>query len=111
MLPICLVCFSDEVDCGLSSSELQRYFDDSSWQWLVTDEVLQELNEDIQAVVNCTAENDVVVFQSARVIRPVTTIAVPWNLTLRANSSVTFTCPRRGPLLVARYASLNNKQL
>jgi len=97
-----LICFSDEFDCGLTTLERRRYFDESTEQWLVTNEVLRELNYDVQAIVNCTSENDVVAFRSTRVIRAATTITVPWNLTLRADPSVTFTCPQRGPLIITR---------
>jgi len=96
------MCFSVEFDCGLRYSERRRYFDDSAQQWLVTNEILSSLNNDLQALVNCTSENDVVVLRSTRVIRAATTITLPWNLTLRADSSATFTCPRREPLLIAR---------
>lgn len=97
-----MVCFAEEFECGLSSSERQRYFEDLTQRWIVTDEVLLDLDNDIQAIVNCTSENDIVVFQSIGVIRPSSTIIVPWNLTLKADSSATFTCPLRGPLLISR---------
>lgn len=63
----------------------------------------------MQSVVNCTEEDDVVLFDVDRTIRPSSRVTIPWNLTLSANTrnavlqdgiftrtrrKATFTCPR-----------------
>eukprot|EP00210_Caulerpa_lentillifera_P000407 g397.t1 len=94
---------SDEYECGLTSSEIQRYYDRGLQRWLIDDEVLMETSNDIQSIINCTSDNDVVVLQSSRRIAPATTVTIPWNLTVTGgDSSVILSCPRRGPLLMTK---------
>lgn len=101
---ICLwtCCFSDDFTCALSPLQLRQWFDESTQQWTVTDRVLQELNHNIQAIVNCTSENDVVAFQSRRRIVPASSVTIPWKLTLKGDSSTRFNCPRSGAFLISK---------
>eukprot|EP00210_Caulerpa_lentillifera_P000404 g394.t1 len=97
--------------CGLDASEIQRYYDRLLQQWLINEDVLLEINNDIQSIINCTAENDVVVLQSRRRIIPATSITIPWNLTVTTNSRVILTCPQKGPLLIAETSMFTLRDL
>jgi len=113
-----LFSYADDFACSLSESQTDSWYNETTHRWLVDDDVLAELDNDVQAVINCTSENDTVMFRSESTLKPRNTITIPWNLTLsgylqgnlmtrgrisKAGNKVRLTCARNGPLIVARY--------
>lgn len=97
--------------CLLNRKQLNRYLDASSRTWLLDDEALEELNNDIQSVIDCTEKGDSVMFAASKVVTPSSRIVIPWTLTLgssqmvgesengtlaEASTMTTLTCPNNG---------------
>eukprot|EP00210_Caulerpa_lentillifera_P008825 g8421.t1 len=114
-----LRCCVAEYSCGLSLQEVDSYYNSLSNQWLLNDTVLEMLENDIQAIVECTAENDVVILETTNIVKPQRTITVYTNLTFIGRSasdfiqdrsetrtSMTFTCPDKGELIISKSPSL-----
>ena len=75
------------------------------------DDAIDEIDSDVQALVNCTKEGDVLLFNATKRIRPSTPVVLPWPLTLSAFveqpdgpeegvfptavKRATFTCPHK----------------
>ena len=90
---------------------MQEYLDNDTRSWRIDDAALDTINDDLQIIINCTAEGDIVLLDVDKVIRPPARIIIPWNLTIRAVTEATdragslpsqsriktfFTCPRKG---------------
>ena len=71
-----------EVECSLSGQQRGSYFDDDGNTWLVTDHVLDEIKDDLQAIINCTRADDVVLFDVSTRVRPASRVFIPWSLKL-----------------------------
>ena len=99
-----------EFECTLPNRVLGGLLDEATRTWLIDDDALDEVENDLQSIINCTREGDVVLFDVARSIRPVRRVTIPWNLTLSANTEsadlgggvfprtrakATFRCPSR----------------
>eukprot|EP00210_Caulerpa_lentillifera_P004180 g3986.t1 len=112
-----------EVDCRLTSRELRRYSGDEKGQWVLNDSGLSALNGDIQRLINCTEDGDMIFFGVEDPVQPASRIVIYWNLTLsafvqgsrdengifpRAGRKVVFVCPRdnEGVFLVEANESL-----
>ena len=78
--------------------------------WLVDDDVLEQIDNDLQMPVDCTKQGDVLAFNVTGVVRPSSPVTIPWQLTLTtqvsgvdskdavSQSSTTktrFTCPHK----------------
>ena len=50
--------------------------------WLVDDGVLGQIDNDLQILVNCTKQGDVLAFNVTGVVRPSSPVTIPWQLTL-----------------------------
>ena len=97
------------VDCGLTKEAKERYTSTDDAIWLVSDAVLEEIDNDVQAIVNCTKEGDVISFDVTSVVQPSSLVTIPWKLTLsssvddggsndgdvhRHKTRTKFTCPQ-----------------
>lgn len=97
---------------------MERFYDASSQRWLLNDGVLEALDNDVQAVIECTNENDTILFVTDKTIKPARTLILSQNLTIASQSessfarsgsqisameSVRLTCPDSGRLLISRY--------
>ena len=98
-----------ERECSLRRVDIRRYLDESSRTWSVDDDAIDEIDSDVQSLVDCTKEGDVLLFNSTKIIRPSARVVLPWPLTLsafvehaeleegvfpKAVKKATFTCPR-----------------
>lgn len=107
----------EEFPCSLSQSDLRRFYRRASQTWTITDRALKFLDYDLQAIVNCSTSEDIILFQTRRLIRPSTSIVIPWNLTWTSDpeghlvrdeqivqnpSKVNLSCPETGPLFTIR---------
>ena len=61
---------------------VDRYTSADKKTWLVDDEVLKEIDNDLQIIINCTQEGDVVSFNATDVIKPSSLVTIPWQLTI-----------------------------
>lgn len=69
-------------DCKLSSIEKNKYYDYINKKWILTDSIINSLNSDIQIIVDCTEENDTIIFNTNNIIKPKNTININWHLTI-----------------------------
>jgi len=112
-----LYCLVVQSGCDLSSAEIERFYDASSAQWRITDEVLEELSNDVQAIVECANDNDTLLFATNQTIKPTRTLIFSHNLTLASqfesgstengvpvpvSEKVRMTCPDSGQLILSR---------
>ena len=115
-----------EVECLLSGQQRRSYFDEDSRTWRITDHVLDEIKDDLQAIINCTRLDDVVQFDVSTHIRPAARVFIPWSLKLgtrgreadveRLDSGpartdaprrTVFSCPRKNEgLFIVRWPSI-----
>ena len=63
---------------------MRRYLDAATRTWRIDDTVLEAIDNDLQVIVNCTTEGDVIVFDVNALIQPVARVIIPWNLTISA---------------------------
>ena len=97
-------------ECSLRNRQINEYLDEGTRTWLIDDSALDELESDLQSIVNCTQEGDVILFDVSGRIRLASRVTIPWRLTLssdiygldaadevvpRASRRATFNCPRR----------------
>lgn len=63
--------------------------------WTVTEDVLEAVDSDLQRIVNCTNDNDTLLFEVSSLIQPSSEILVEKRLTFKGqtDSKVRFTCP------------------
>lgn len=59
--------------------------------WTLTNNLLEEDVGIIQAAVDCSSDNDVILLQTNRTLQPPNTIVVPWSLTLSGDREASFT--------------------
>ena len=98
-----------EHECSLRRVDIRRYLDASSRTWSVDDDAIDEIDSDVQSLVDCTEEGDVLLFNATKRIRPSAPVVLPWPLTLsafvehteleddafpKAVKKATFACPR-----------------
>ena len=90
---------------------MREYLDAARRTWRIDDGVLDAIENDLQVIVNCTTEGDTLFFDVSGVVRPVSRVIIPWNLTISAKTEDTqrtdglyppsrtrthFTCPGEG---------------
>lgn len=110
-------CLVVQSGCDLSLEDVDRFYDAFSQQWLIDDDVLEEMDNDVQAVVECAHENDTLLFVTDQIIKPRRTLVLSQNLTLASRSEsgfaengvpvsvsekVRLTCPDSGQLILSR---------
>lgn len=103
--------------CQLTRSQRRQYYARSSHVWTITDEVLEELDNDVQAIVLCAYPNDTILVSTKRTIQPRRSIVISTNLTIssqldgplfrngivmEAESKVKFSCLTTGDLFTIR---------
>ena len=109
LTPVLLV-FAD-ISCSLSERTIREHLNETTRTWRISRSLLDDVEDDIQVIVNCTKPGDVLTFGPRRRIRPSSRIVIPWPLTLTApvssfeleesmfplsDTKMTFTCPNRG---------------
>ena len=90
---------------------MTEYLDTATRTWRIDGAALNAIDNDVQAIVNCTTEGDTLLFDVGVVIRPRARITIPWNLTIsaatgrtrrvnglypKAPQKATITCPTEG---------------
>ena len=71
-------------ECRLSRSEIGRYLNADKRTWLIDDSVLSELGNDLQEIVNCSEEGDLILLDVTDNIQPTGRIVIPRALTWSA---------------------------
>ena len=94
--------------CTLSRNAKDRYTSEDGKTWLVSSVVLREIDNDLQKIVDCTKEGDIISFNVTDVVRPSSRVTIPRQLTLatqvestdspddvlsRSTTKTRFTCP------------------
>lgn len=93
----------------MSSEDISEIYDEKTHKWQLTDKIIKDvLSNDIQSVLDCTSEADVLVFDTQDVIKLDNSISIKTNdLTLTgykdievekgifydSNIKAIFTCP------------------
>ena len=108
-------------ECSLRNSQVNQYLDRSTRTWHVDATALDDVEHDLQSIVNCTLEGDLVLFDVTETIRLATRVTIPWRLTLSANvdsndtvdgvflrslRKATFRCPSRNGVFFVRWTCL-----
>eukprot|EP00210_Caulerpa_lentillifera_P003941 g3761.t1 len=114
---------SSSEDASVSSLDcdnLTRFYNEPSRLWVLNNETLEFVNNDVQRIVDCTNENDTLLFQTDSVIKPSRTLVLSQNLTLGSFSEteflqnqnlipsterVRFTCSESGQFILSRSPS------
>ena len=78
-----------EFSCQLTEKEIDDIFDAESRRWTVDDQFLKEISHDLQKIVNCSREGDVVLLDVTTTVRPPRRITLPHDLTLRSSRTKT----------------------
>ena len=106
----CDVTSLTETVCHLSKAKRRRYLKVETREWLLNSAVLDEIENDLQLVVNCSRPGDVLLLDTSKTIRPPSRTVIPWPLTIngyvrggehdRVNISASekrtiFTCPQK----------------
>ena len=96
--------------CWLTKRSLEEHLNETTRTWHINRSILDDVEDDIQVIINCTKPGDVLSFSSQRRIRPSSRIVIPWPLTLTApvsssdveegvfplsEAKALFTCPNR----------------
>lgn len=93
----------------MSPEEINRYLNNQTRTWKIDDATLEDLSNDVQAVVNCTREGDTILFDISSSLKPSTRIEIPRRLTISASiegdpadgifpettNKTTFVCPSK----------------
>lgn len=61
-----------------------QYLNEDTRTWLIDDDALDAIGNDVQTVVNCTQAGDSVFFNVSGTITPASPITIPWRLRLSA---------------------------
>lgn len=103
--------FKALLPCKLNYLLLKRLFNSCNATWIINDEALVSLNNDLQSVIECSEPGEFVLFQVSHVIQPSRTMVIPHNLIFTNEGSddlstsneetypTSFTCPTASPLL------------
>ena len=76
---------SADFKCSLEDEDVKPlHLSADSGVWLIDDDGLSAVANDLQSIVNCTNNGDVILFNTTKMIRPSSRVVVPWNLTLSA---------------------------
>lgn len=99
---------------NLKEETLSRLYDNTHKIWLLDDSALQEIGNDIQAVIECASVNDILQLSSNQTIKPSRTLSISFPIKIESFFQVdnakreestqkdlraTLTCPRQGSLL------------
>ena len=71
-------------ECRLSPRQVDRYLENETRTWSFDDNALESMEDDLQLLINCTQNGDILLFNTERIIRPKARVIVPWPLTLSA---------------------------
>ena len=108
LTPVLLVL--TDLPCSLSKRTLEEHLNEATRTWRINRSILNDVENDIQVIINCTRPGDVLTFSPRRRIRPSSRVVIPWPLTLtaavdsseleegvfpRSDAKATFTCPNR----------------
>ena len=95
--------------CRLTQAKRYRYLDLATRTWSLDAADLDDIDNDIQAIIDCTQAEDTVLLTTTKAIRPASRVTLPWPLTVsasvpsaelssdgvfpRAENRTTFRCP------------------
>ena len=94
--------------CRLTQRKRYRYLDLATRTWTLDAADLDDIDNDIQAIIDCTLAEDTVLLTTTKAIRPASRVTLPWPLTVsasvpsvglsdgvfpRAENRTTFRCP------------------
>ena len=109
-LTLFVVTCADET-CRLTRSEIDEMYHVASRTWSLNDRGLDSISYDVQSVIDCSDDGDVILFDVAAPIKSPRRITIPHNLTLssatasvdleqgifpKADKQTVFQCPRNG---------------
>lgn len=72
------------VACALRDNVIERYLNANTRTWRIDDAALSEVDNDLQAIVNCSEEGDLILLDVTDNIQPSRRIVIPWQLTWSA---------------------------
>lgn len=92
---------------------MSQIWEGSSGTWILDDDVLQSLGNDLQRIVDCTQPGDTLLFDTRALISPAKKTIIPWNLTLstlendnrnisESSKKTNFTCPPNDGVFLIR---------
>ena len=70
--------------CALSPAQISELLDEEQRTWRVSDAALRTLDGDLQMIIDCTREDDTVLFRVKRPIKLSRRVEIPWRLVLGA---------------------------
>ena len=86
--------------CELRRSQIREVRDEATRTWRVDEEALRTVENDLQAIVNCTQEGDIILLDVDGSLQFTARVTLPWQLTLSGN--VGDPSPREGVFPAAR---------
>ena len=70
--------------CSLTEEQTRRSLDEETRTWHIDETMLDELNDDLQTIVQCTEDGDVLQIRASRTVRPTARVVIHWSLTIGA---------------------------
>ena len=115
-LTLFVVAYADDT-CRMTRSEIAAMYHVESRTWLLDDRGLDSISGDVQSVIDCSDDGDIVLFNVVAPIEPPRRITIPRNLTLssttasvdlergvfpKADRQTVFRCPRKGGVFLVK---------
>ena len=74
------------VQCGIDEIAIGFYLDAASRTWRITDTVLDDIDNDLQRLVDCTEEGDTILFDvTGMIVALAKRVTIRWPLTITAD--------------------------
>ena len=74
-------------DCTLSDTDIRRILDEASRTWLVDEAALLSVSNDLQEIVNCSEEGDIIALEGRGRLQFASRVVLPWRLTVTGGES------------------------
>lgn len=87
-----------DLECPLNPVQQRRYLNEKTRVWSVNDEDLTGLDGDLQSILNCTRQGDIVLLNVSESLRPPERLIIPWSLTISALTPASDPVDGRFPL-------------
>lgn len=78
-----------EFECTLQDIQISQYLDADTRIWRIGEAGLSDLGNDLQSVVNCSEEGDVILLDVSQNIQISNRVTIPWTLTFSADANST----------------------
>lgn len=79
--------------CQLSDDIQSAFFDADSSTWTVTDQLLEQIDNNWDQLIACTPESGILRIETSDTLQPPRVINISRAITIRSEETAAFTCP------------------